>query len=61
MSGTVGFLAALGGALAVVCLGIALVISAFVRGKPTKAGVIRACIGGALLLGLAAAVIVLRL
>lgn len=61
MSGTVGFLAALGGVLVIVCLGIGLVISAFVRGKPTKAGWIRAGIGGVLLLGLAAAVIILRL
>lgn len=37
------------GGLAVVCLGTGLVISAFVGGKPKKAGRVRAIIGGVII------------
>ena len=55
MSGTVGFLAVIIAALVVVCLGVGLVISAFAGGKVTKAGRVRASVGGVLLVILLAA------
>lgn len=44
-SGTTFILILLGGLL-IVMLGVGLVISAFVGGKPTKAGRVRAIVGG---------------
>lgn len=43
------FIALLAGGFAVACFGIGLVISAFIKGKPTKAGRVRAVIGGVLI------------
>lgn len=44
------FVLLLAGGFAVACLGIGLVISAFAGGKLTKAGRVRAIVGGALTL-----------
>ena len=43
------FLAIIAGGFALACLGIGLVISAFIGGKMTKAGRVRVVIGGALI------------
>lgn len=48
MKNGIAFLAILAGGFAAACLGVGLVISAFARGKPTKAGIVRAIIGGVL-------------
>lgn len=49
MNKEMAFLLLLLGGLAVVCLGTGLVISAFVGGKPKKAGRVRAIIGGVII------------
>lgn len=43
------FLLLLLGGLVVACLGVGLVISAFIGGKPTKAGRVRAIVGGVII------------
>ena len=43
------FLLLLVGGLVAVCLGVSLVLSAFVGGKPTKAGRVRAIVGGVMI------------
>lgn len=48
MNKGITFLAILAGGFAVACLGVGLVISAFIKGKPTKAGIVRAIVGAAL-------------
>lgn len=55
MSKGITFVALLAGGLALACLGVGLVISAFVKGKPTKAGRVRAVIGGVLIAACTAA------
>ena len=52
--GNTFFLILLGGLL-IVCLGVSLVLSAFVGGKPTKAGRVRAIVGGVIVAAGAAA------
>ena len=47
-SGNTFFLILLG-VLIIVCLGVSLVLSAFVGGKPTKAGRVRAIVGGVMI------------
>lgn len=49
MNKEIAFLLLLLCGLAVVCLGVGLVISAFVGGKPTKMGRVRAIIGGVII------------
>ena len=55
MNKGIAFLAILAGGFAAACLGLGLIISAFVKGKPTKAGVVRAVIGAVLVAVCAAA------
>lgn len=55
MNREIAFLLLLSGGLLVVCLGVGLVISAFVARKPTKAGRVRAVIGGVLIAACTAA------
>lgn len=49
MSETIKFLAVMIAAFVIVCLGVGLVISAFIGGRLTRAGKVRAVIGGVLL------------
>ena len=49
------FLLLLVGGLVAVCLGVSLVLSAFVGGKPTKAGRVRAIVGGVMIAACVAA------
>ena len=51
------FLLLLLGGLVAVCLGVGLVISAFIAGKPTKAGRVRAIAGGVIIAACTAAYI----
>lgn len=46
------------GVLLVVCLGVGLVLSAFIGRKPTKAGRVRAIVGGVIIAACAAAYLV---
>lgn len=48
MNKGITFLAILAGGFGVACLGVGLIISAFIKGKPTKAGIVRAIIGAVL-------------
>ena len=55
MSKQIAFLLLLASGLLAVCLGVGLVISAFVGGRLTKAGRVRAVVGGVLIAVCAAA------